>query len=84
MTSEHSLSKKNLFDYKLDFEIKSGLPKKGSPVLLEVKVQYGKVGSGSPVNLITEKHIYRVITGDYIGGQVWECKVVETVKREAE
>jgi hypothetical protein len=71
---------KNIFD--TDFEIIDGLPKKGKPKLLNVKITYGKVGSGTLTNLITDKHIYRVKTGDYIGGQVWECEVLETVNRE--
>lgn len=73
---------KNLYEIKSDFQIVGGLPKKGKPKLLDVKVQYGKVGSGSLANLVTDAYIYRVRTGDYIGGQVWECDVLETVKRE--
>lgn len=72
---------KNLFHDKDDFTITSGLPKKGLPTLLEVKITYGKVGSGSLANLVTAAYIYRIRTESYIGGQIWECNVLETVKR---
>jgi hypothetical protein len=74
------LSKKNLFEVE-DFRIVSVSPKKGAPKVILAQVTYGKVGSGSPVNLITERFIYRVRTNDYIGGQVWECEVLEVVTR---
>ncbi len=71
---------KTLYEEKEQFKIVSILPKKGNPSVFNAWILYGKVGSGSPVTLITDTHSFQIVTGDYIGGQVWECTVVNVIK----
>lgn len=71
---------KTLYEEKEQFRIVSVTPKKGNPKTLEAWILYGKVGSGSPVTLTTKTHSYKVVTCDYMGGQIWECTIVEVIK----